>query len=229
MKCQYCNSEIPDNSSFCPNCGKPVTKSNAAGGRGTTTGNIQPDFFYTAEAAQTPPAYSASSPAPRSSGKGSKTGLIVAIVLVCVIALGVAGAAVKFLIIDRLNEIRTEEQSAANNEDAGEPDTPDADISDEIVPDEDIIDSAELEGTGIRAEILAEGDTLVYNFVIENDAVAEVVDIDTVRASLEAESDVYEGIAAMLPAIADVENPAVVVRYVNSSGDELLSMTFTAD
>ena len=62
MKCQYCNSEIPDNSSFCPNCGKPVTKSNAAGGRGTTTGNIQPDFFYTAEAAQTPPAYSASSP-----------------------------------------------------------------------------------------------------------------------------------------------------------------------
>ena len=72
-------------------------------------------------------------------------------------------------------------------------------------------------------------DTLVYNFVIENDAVAEVVDIDTVRASLEAESDVYEGIAAMLPAIADVENPAVVVRYVNSSGDELLSMTFTAD
>lgn len=300
MKCQYCNSEIPDNSSFCPNCGKkrdtspahestgpvkkfcdncgaklepgrsfcancgkPVTKSNAAGGRGTTTGNIQPDFFYTAEAAQTPPAYSASSPAPRSSGKGGKTGLIVAIVLICVIALGGAGAAVKFLIIDRLNEIRTEEQSAANNEDAGEPDTPDADISDEIVPDEDIIDSGgldtddsgsfsayntleefidsdilkdqidsyntELEGTGIRAEILAEGDTLVYNFVIENDAVAEVVDIDTVRASLEAESDVYEGIAAMLPAIADVENPAVVVRYVNSSGDELLSMTFTAD
>lgn len=300
MKCQYCNSEIPDNSAFCPNrgkkrdtspapestgpakkfcdncgarlepgrpfcanCGKPVDENKTAEGSSTTTENIQPGFSYTETTAQTPPAYSAAPPAPRSSGNGRKAGLIVAIVLICIVALGGAGAAFKFLVIDRLDEMRTEELSASRSEDAGEPDTSDADINDEIVPDEDIIDSGdleaddsgsstaygtleefinsdalkdqidsyntELEGTGIRAEILAEGDTLVYNFVIENDAVAEVVDIDTVRASLEAEADVYEGLAAMLPAIADVEDPAVIVRYVNSSGDEIFSMRFTAD
>lgn len=302
MKCQYCNSEIPDNSAFCPscgkksntsstpetagpakkfcdncgaklepghsfcaNCGKPVDESLTTGNRNDTAVDIQQHLSDTRSqtASQTPPAYSAAQPASRNSRKGRKAGLIVAIVLICVIALGGAGAAVKFLVIDRLNEMQTEILSASHDEDAEDPDNSDNNINDEIVPDEDIIDSGdleaddsgsfaaygsleefinsdilkdqidsyndELEGTGIHAEILAEGDTLVYNFVIENDTLAEVVDIDTVRASLEEQADVYESLAAMLPALADVENPAVVVRYVNSSGEEIFSMRFTAD
>lgn len=302
MKCQYCNSEIPDNSAFCPscgkksntpstpetagpakkfcdncgaklepghsfcaNCGKPVDESLTTGNSNDTAVDIQQHLSDTRSqtASQTPPAYSAAQPASRNSRKGRKAGLIVAIVLICVIALGGAGAAVKFLVIDRLNEMQTEILSASHDEDAEDPDNSDNNINDEIVPDEDIIDSGdleaddsgsfaaygsleefinsdilkdqidsyndELEGTGIHAEILAEGDTLVYNFVIENDTLAEVVDIDTVRASLEEQADVYESLAAMLPALADVENPAVVVRYVNSSGEEIFSMRFTAD
>lgn len=302
MKCQYCNSEIPDNSAFCPNCGKrydtasapetagpvkrfcdncgaklepgcsfcancgkPVGEDRTEQTNNGTAADMQQHFASARpqDTAQTPPAYSAAQPAPQDSRKGRKAGLIVAIVLICVIALGGAGAAVKFLVIDRLNEIQTEVLSASRSEDAGEPDNSDSGINDEIVPDEDIIDSGDLEtddsgsfavygsleefinsdilkdqidsyndelaGTGIHAEILAEGDTLVYNFVIENDTLAEVVDIDTVRASLEEQADVYEGLAAMLPALADVEDPAVVVRYVNSSGEEIFSMRFTAD
>ena len=59
---------------------------------------------------------------------------------------------------------------------------------------------AALEGTGISADVYADGDTLVYDFTIEDEAVASVMDKATLDSSLQSQASTFEGVAAMLPA-----------------------------
>ena len=89
---------------------------------------------------------------------------------------------------------------------------------------------AALEGTGISADVYADGDTLVYDFTIEDEAVASVMDKATLDSSLQSQASTFEGVAAMLPAaIENIDNPAVVVRYLDPAGAEITSMEFTAN
>lgn len=87
-----------------------------------------------------------------------------------------------------------------------------------------------LEGTGITCELTADGDKLVYNFTIEDEALASTMDKATLDTQLEAMSTTFESIASTLPdAVEGVENPAVVVRYLDPAGEEITSMEFTAE
>lgn len=87
-----------------------------------------------------------------------------------------------------------------------------------------------LEGSGIGCSLEANGDKLIYNFTIQDEAVAAVMDKATLDASLEEQADTFSGIAAMLPAAVDgVENPVVVVRYLDNTGAEITSMEFPAE
>ena len=89
---------------------------------------------------------------------------------------------------------------------------------------------ASLEGTGISAELVADGDKLVYNFTIEDADVAALMDKATLDSTLESQASTFESIASTLPtAIENIENPAVVVRYLDPTGAEITSMEFTAD
>lgn len=87
-----------------------------------------------------------------------------------------------------------------------------------------------LEGTGISCELAADGDKLVYNFTIEDETLASAMDKATLDSQLESMASTFESIASTLPAAVEgVENPAVVVRYLDPAGEEITSMEFTAE
>ena len=87
-----------------------------------------------------------------------------------------------------------------------------------------------LEGTGISCALAADGDNLVYNFTIEDETLASVMDKATLDSQLESMASTFESIASTLPdAVEGVENPAVVVRYLDPAGEEITSMEFTAE
>ncbi len=87
-----------------------------------------------------------------------------------------------------------------------------------------------LEGTGISCDLAADGDKLIYNFTIEDETLASAMDKATLDSQLESMASTFESIASTLPAAVEgVENPAVVVRYLDPAGEEITSMEFTAD
>lgn len=67
---------------------------------------------------------------------------------------------------------------------------------------------AALEGTGITCALAADGDKLIYNFTIENEDLASVMDKATLDSQLESMASTFESIASTLPsAVEGVENP----------------------
>ena len=83
-----------------------------------------------------------------------------------------------------------------------------------------------LEGSGMAAESVAEGDALVYLYTIENDALAAAMDADALQSAIDSQASMFEGIAAMLTTAVEVENPSVIVRYVDNQGNEIYSQEF---
>ena len=285
MRCQYCNSEIPDNYSFCPNCGKSLNPepSQTANGSGrkfcdncgapleagkpfcANCGKPVGENMQQNNPNSGMPPYPGS-PVSQPVGKKKKTGLIVAIVIICLVLLaGGIGTAMYFLVFDDKDDKKTEEVTVSQDED----DNDEADITDEDEPEDDALSDdgdtytddsgsdtlsngkfrdldafinsdlmqeqlgtqiAALEGTGISADVYADGDTLVYDFTIEDEAVASVMDKATLASSLQSQASTFEGVAAMLPAaIENIDDPAVVVRYLDPWGTEITSMEFTPD
>ena len=90
---------------------------------------------------------------------------------------------------------------------------------------------ASLEESGLSCELTAEdGNKLVYNYTILDEAVAVLMDKETLDASLTEMADTFTGVANMIPAAVDgVENPIVVVRYLDNTGAEITSMEFPAE
>ena len=127
----------------------------------------------------------------------------------------------------------TDETEADDSSDGGVTekfDTLDDFVKSDIMQEQLETQIAALEGTGISADVYADGDTLVYDFTIEDEAVASVMDKATLDSSLQSQASTFEGVAAMLPAaIENIENPAVVVRYLDPAGAEITSMEFTAN
>ena len=120
MRCQYCNSEIPDNYSFCPNCGKSLNPepSQTANGSGrkfcdncgapleagkpfcANCGKPVGENMQQNNPNSGMPPYPGS-PVSQPVGKKKKTGLIVAIVIICLVLLaGGIGTAMYFLVFD---------------------------------------------------------------------------------------------------------------------------------
>lgn len=86
--------------------------------------------------------------------------------------------------------------------------------------------TAALEGTGLSVELAAEGGKLIYNFTITDPNVAAALDVAALESSLDSQASTYESIASTIPLAVEVENPSVVVRYLDSTGAELLSKEF---
>ena len=78
----------------------------------------------------------------------------------------------------------------------------------------------------MAADIVAEGDALVYLYTIENDALAAAMDADALQSAIDSQASMFEGIAAMLTTAVEVENPSVIVRYVDNQGNEIYSQEF---
>lgn len=84
-----------------------------------------------------------------------------------------------------------------------------------------------LEGSGISASLAADGNKLIYNFTIEDPNLAAAMDTATLESSLDSQASTFGSVASSLSAAVEVENPVIVVRYLDSNGNELASREFT--
>ena len=88
-----------------------------------------------------------------------------------------------------------------------------------------------VEGSGLSIEILAEGNTLIYEYTFEEDSFDDSM-LDAVKeqlvSGLESTASTFEGIASDLNDELKVENSTVVVRYLYN-GETLAESEYTAD
>ena len=88
-----------------------------------------------------------------------------------------------------------------------------------------------VEGSGMSIEILAEGNTLIYEYTFEEDSFDDSM-LDAVKeqlvSGLESTASTFEGIASDLNDELKVENSTVVVRYLYN-GETLAEREYTAD
>jgi len=88
-----------------------------------------------------------------------------------------------------------------------------------------------VEGTGMSIELLAEGNTLIYEYTFEennfNDSELDTV-TDQLVSRLESYASTFEGIASDLNKELKIDNSKVVVRYLYN-GETLAESEYTAD
>ena len=88
-----------------------------------------------------------------------------------------------------------------------------------------------VEGSGMSIELLAEGNTLIYEYTFEEDSFDDSM-LDAVKeqlvSGLESAASTFEGIASDLNDELKVENSTVVVRYLYN-GETLAESEYTAD
>ena len=88
-----------------------------------------------------------------------------------------------------------------------------------------------VEGSGMSIYILAEGNTLIYEYTFEEDSFDDSM-LDAVKeqlvSGLESTASTFEGIASDLNDELKVENSTVVVRYLYN-GETLAESEYTAD
>ena len=88
-----------------------------------------------------------------------------------------------------------------------------------------------VEGSGMSIEILAEGNTLIYEYTFEEDSFDDSM-LDAVKeqlvSGLESTASTFEEIASDLNDELKVENSKVVVRYLYN-GETLAESEYTAD
>ena len=88
---------------------------------------------------------------------------------------------------------------------------------------------ASLEDSGMSCELSADGEALVYNFTIEDADMAAAMTKDVLDSQMESLSSTFESIASVLPSMVDgLENPSIIVRYLNPDGEEITSMEYFA-
>ena len=88
-----------------------------------------------------------------------------------------------------------------------------------------------VEGSGMSIELLAEGNTLIYEYTFEennfNDSELDTV-TDQLVSGLESYASTFEGLASDLNKELKIDNSKVVVRYLYN-GEILAESEYTAD
>ena len=137
---------------------------------------------------------------------------------------------------------QTEEDASAGDDAAAQDDAADDNAADDTAAGkfasiQEFIDSdmmqeelatqlESLEGTGMSMELTAEDNKLIYNFKIDDPDLSAAMDSATLESTLDSQASTFESVAGALPAAIDVENPVIVVRYLDSDGNELVSREF---
>ena len=137
---------------------------------------------------------------------------------------------------------QTEEDTSAGDDAAAQDDAADDNAADDTAAGkfasiQEFIDSdmmqeelatqlESLEGTGMSMELTAEDNKLIYNFKIDDPDLSAAMDSATLESTLDSQASTFESVAGALPAAIDVENPVIVVRYLDSDGNELVSREF---
>lgn len=85
-----------------------------------------------------------------------------------------------------------------------------------------------LEGSGMSMEVKGEGDKLIYSYKYDEVVKAEGM-AETLQAGLESQASTFSQVASSLKLAVDVENPIVVVEYIDANGEMIYSQEFTAE
>lgn len=254
MICQYCNTEISDDARFCPNCGNPAAGQPPAdmlSPDGVRRNSSSPGDYTAPDAGP--------APQPSAEKKNRTGLVIAIVAICFVLIFSAVAVTLKIFVINRLFEKAEEEITSIGQEieddiisdwynDSSDIFDYDSDSSDgspdfytgkfhslEDFVNSDLVQSQlksqldALEGTGISGKVTAEGNKLFYTFTIENDSISSLISKDILDTGLETQADTFRGIASMLRAAVDVENPVVVIRYLDSFGNEITSREFSAD
>ncbi len=86
----------------------------------------------------------------------------------------------------------------------------------------------QMEGSGMQMDVYGDGNKLVYAYTYDVEIDAEQA-APLLEEALAAEADTFEDVAASLKSAVDVENPTVVVTYLNPDGSVIYSAEFTAN
>ncbi len=85
----------------------------------------------------------------------------------------------------------------------------------------------EVESAGMQIEVKGEGNKFIYVYTLDiNDVPDEVA--SQLESGLTAQASTFEELAEALKQEVQVDNPVVVVQYVDSDGKEIYSQEFTA-
>lgn len=87
---------------------------------------------------------------------------------------------------------------------------------------------AQLEGSGMQMEVYGEGNKLVYSYTYDVELDVELA-APLLEDAMASESATFEEVAESLKDAVDVENPTVVVEYLNPDGSVIYSAEFTAE
>ena len=141
---------------------------------------------------------------------------------------------------DTADDTQTEDNSAAGDDTAAD-DTSEDDgavtgkyasiqefIESDMMQEQLATQMSSLEGSGMSMELTAEDNKLIYSFKIDDPDLSAAMDASALESSLDSQASTFESVAGVLPAAIDVENPVVVVRYLDSDGNELASREFAA-
>ena len=85
----------------------------------------------------------------------------------------------------------------------------------------------QVESAGMQIELKGEGDKLIYVYTIDSAYVTDTT-ADQLESGIQAQASTFEELAAALKKEVKVDNPIVVVQYIDSDGNEIFSQEFTA-
>lgn len=87
---------------------------------------------------------------------------------------------------------------------------------------------ASLEGSGMEITISGEDNKLIYTYTLLDTENVEGLG-EQLSEAISAEAEAFQMIAASIKEAVDVENPVVVVTYLDCNGDEICSVEFAAE
>ena len=87
---------------------------------------------------------------------------------------------------------------------------------------------SEVENAGMSIELKGEGNQLIYVYTIDSAYVTDST-ASQLESGLSSQSSVFVELASALKDEVAVDNPVVVVQYVDSDGNEIFSQQFNAE
>lgn len=86
----------------------------------------------------------------------------------------------------------------------------------------------DFEEKGLSMSFSAEDSRLIWDFKINDPNLSGAVEPASLESALDSQASVFESVADTLTTAVDVDNPIVLVRYLDSDGTELTSREFSA-
>ena len=81
---------------------------------------------------------------------------------------------------------------------------------------------------GLELSVTGEGNKLIYTYT-SNDITKSDALVSTLESSLEAQKETFTSTANTLKSVVNVDNPCVVVTYLDKTGEEIYSREFMAE